>query len=541
MSKSLQLGRGVLAKDLVVPDHHAEGAEHPRGHDVEEAQGYWDVENVELTTVGIDVGSSTSHLMFARVHLQRMAQSLSSRFVVVSREVLWRSPVVLTPYLPDNSIDAEVLGSFVAGAYRDAELARAQVDTGAVILTGEALKRRNAQAIAALFAEEGGRFVCASAGHHLEAVMAAHGSGAAALSRTSGTCVLNVDIGGGTSKLALCDQGEVVSTAAVAVGGRLVARDGRRLVRIEGPAHQVADACGLRLELGSALSESAEAALVDALAGVLSDLIRGGDGGTLGKALMVTEPLVRARRPELLTFSGGVAEYIYGREPEDFGDLALKLAAQLRAAAESDGFGLEVREPPAGIRATVIGASQFSVQVSGNTVELSDESVLPVQNLPVLHSGMQLGDEVDSKAIAQDIRAAAVRFGVEHGSHPVALSLRWSGEPLYARLRALADGIAQGLSTHVDAGQPLVVLVDGDIGRSLGSILRRDIGVTVPVVCLDGLVLQELDYVDIGDLIRPSGVVPLVIKSLLFTASGEEAATSEILLQEPPAPTPTTG
>src|ERR1700746_2617988 len=181
-------------------------------------------DNVELTTVGIDIGSSTSHLMFARVHLQRLSTALSSRFVVVERKILWQSPILLTPYRPDYTIDVDDLAGFIGGCYAYAGIEREKVDSGAVILTGEALKRRNARAIADLFAEESGKFVCASAGHHLEALMAAHGSGAEALSRREHCVVLNVDIGGGTSKLALIQDGEVLATAAIAVGGRLLVR-----------------------------------------------------------------------------------------------------------------------------------------------------------------------------------------------------------------------------------------------------------------------------------------------------------------------------
>ena len=132
------------------------------------AEVIWGADNVEFTTVGVDIGSATSHLMFARVHLQRLTTALSSRFVVVNREVLWRSPILITPYLADDAIDVDRLASFIDAAYESAGLARDDVDTGAVILTGEALKRRNAEAIAHLFAAESGKFVCASAGHHLE-------------------------------------------------------------------------------------------------------------------------------------------------------------------------------------------------------------------------------------------------------------------------------------------------------------------------------------------------------------------------------------
>src|SRR3989454_1684163 len=185
----------------------------------------WAADNVELTTVGIDIGSSTSHLMFARVHLQRLGTALSSRFVVVGRKMLWKSPILLTPYLPDYTIDVDELAGFIGGSYAYAGIERSEIDSGAVILTGEAIKRRNARAIADLFSEEAGKFVCASAGHHMECQLSANGSGAVALSRGHGATLLNVDIGGGTTKFALIESGRIIATCAIAVGGRLVVED----------------------------------------------------------------------------------------------------------------------------------------------------------------------------------------------------------------------------------------------------------------------------------------------------------------------------
>ena len=188
------------------------------------ARTIWDQDNVAFTTVGIDIGSSTSHLLFAKVALQRQQQGLSSRFVVVGREIVWRSPILLTPFLPDGTIDAKALGEFIARCYADAGFKQNEIDSGAVILTGEAIKRKNARAIDELFAEQAGKFVCATAGHKLESRLAAHGSGAVALSKARNTCMLHVDIGGGTTKLALIDRGTIVGLCAFAVGGRLIAR-----------------------------------------------------------------------------------------------------------------------------------------------------------------------------------------------------------------------------------------------------------------------------------------------------------------------------
>ena len=206
----------------------------------------WSQEHVELKTVGIDIGSSTSHLLFAKVLLQRHSQGLSSRFVVVDRQVLWRSPIMLTPFLADGMIDAHALKQFIDKAYEDAGFARSDVDTGAVILTGEAIKRKNARAIDELFAADAGKFVCATAGHKLECRLAAHGSGAVKLSRDREQCVLHVDIGGGTTKLSLIDQGRVVSSAAFAVGGRLIATDEHgKWTRVDDLARLVAEELGL--------------------------------------------------------------------------------------------------------------------------------------------------------------------------------------------------------------------------------------------------------------------------------------------------------
>src|SRR6476469_6782746 len=193
--------------------------------------------------------------MFARVHLQRLSAALSSRFVVVGRKILWQSPILLTPYRPDYTIDVDELGGFIGGCYAYAGLEPEEVDSGAVILTGEALKRRNARAIADLFSEEAGKFVCASAGHHMECQMAAHGSGAIALSRGHNATLLNVDIGGGTTKFALVEAGRILATSAIAVGGRLIVEEANKgLVRVEDPAREIASSLGMDLSLGKPLA-----------------------------------------------------------------------------------------------------------------------------------------------------------------------------------------------------------------------------------------------------------------------------------------------
>jgi ethanolamine utilization protein EutA len=488
----------------------------------------WDVDNVVLTTVGVDVGSSTSHLMFARVHLRRLKEDMSSRFVVVNREILWVSPILLTPYRPDNTIDAARLQAFFKDAYAAAGLEPSAIDAGAVILTGEALKRSNARAIADLFAAETGKFVCASAGHHLEALLAAQGSGALLLSRQTHQNVLNVDVGGGTSKLALVHDGQVLHTAAVAVGGRLVAfgADGG-LSRIEGPARQIAEAAGVELTLGQTLAPEARDRLVRTMVDALVSLIRE-QPNDLARALLVTPEMPHDVPPEAITFSGGVAEYLYGTETTDYGDLAPALAAALRAALADGRIALPLLEPAQRIRATVIGASQFSVQLSGNTIFISDPAQLPLHNLPVLFPPLDPDAPLRAEDVAKAIRWALQRFDLHDGHTALALAFRWTGDPLYARLRALAEGIMQGLPHTIEHGRPLVLLLDGDVGKSLGHVLKDDLKVASEVISIDGMQLKEFDYIDVGAVLEPQNVVPVVIKSLLFAGPGQ-AVGGELL------------
>lgn len=485
------------------PDHH--GGD-PAGLDAAEALA-WQLDNVELLTVGVDVGSSTSHLLFARLHLQRLAQSLSSRFVVVKRETVHRSPILLTPFRADGLIDSAALSRFVEETYREAGLDRDQVDTGAVILTGAALERANARAVAELFATEGGKFVCASAGHNMEAILAAHGSGAVAMSRARPGPALHIDVGGGTAKLSLLEDGEILQTAAVAVGGRLLTTDGEgRIDRLETAAS--------RLLPGLAVGDRLEAEEGRRLCGLLANqLLEAAEGGL--PRLLVTEALAHDHRLSDLriTCSGGVSEYLFGHQRAGYHDLGRELAEAISIAFAARQAVLEPASE--GIRATVIGASQFTVEVSGNTIHLGGEAMLPIHGVPVVRPVLSPGAIV-ADDVAAAIGRAFSRLDLVEGESPAALAVSWLGEPRYTSLRELAKGVVGGLARSLAAGTLVLLTLDADVGRSVGAILQEEFGTGASLIVLDGLELKELDYIDVGEVLRPAGVVPVIVKSLAF-------------------------
>jgi ethanolamine utilization protein EutA len=481
------------------------------------ARTIWSHETVELTTVGIDVGSSTSHLLFAKVILQRQAQGLSSRFAVIDRRIVWRSPIRLTPFLPDGTIDAHRLAHFIADAYRAAGFKRGDIDSGAVILTGEAIKRRNARAIDELFAAEAGKFVCATAGHRLEARLAAHGSGAVRLSKDRSQCVLHVDIGGGTTKLALIDGGAILGESALAVGGRLLATDDSGAwTRVDDSARLTAEALGLPTDPVTLADEAVRRRIAARLAAIAADAILDAPPDPLAAALALTAPLRRSAVPVALTFSGGLAEYMFGQETQDHGDIAGLLAAEL-CRHLSRRTRLPLIDPGGRIRATVIGASQFTVQVSGKTIYLPAPDVLPVHNVPVVHLGTDFSGDIDGAAIADYILAGMARMDLDAHA-PMAIAFAWRGDPEHARLKAAAAGIVLALGSRRSGDALLVLMIDGDIGKTFGHLLEHELGLPGRIVSIDGVQLQELDYVDVGAPISPPGVVPVVIKSLLFSS-----------------------
>src|SRR2546425_735456 len=316
-----------------------------------------------------------------------------------------------------------------------------------------------------MFAREAGRFVCATAGPQLEAIMAAHGSGAVARSR-GGSAVLSVDIGGGTTKLAVCRDGEVAAVAVVNVGGRLVADDGGRITRLEEAGALVGDAVGLRLAVGQRIDEGAKASLAEKMAACLFEVIDRHPLSPLTRRLMYTAPLADCGLIDIVMFSGGVSEYIYDRERAVFGDLGKALGKAVRSRLASHPLASRLATPLEGIRATVIGAAQYTVQVSGSTIFTPQPDLLPIRNLPVL--SVRLGEPLSVAGVAEAVRQAAQGDDADLLSGPLALAIRWPFGPSHGELTALGRGLGEALGGRQTTG---LLGFDRDMGRPVGSRL----------------------------------------------------------------------
>jgi ethanolamine utilization protein EutA len=479
----------------------------------------WIADNVTLTSVGIDIGSAGTQVVFSKVHLRRLSEDLTSRYYVVARETLFRSPVTLTPYLSEERIDDRALRAIIDDAYRAAALAAKDIDTGVVILTGEALRRENAQAIAGLLAEQGGDFVCATAGHHMEAMLAGYGSGAARVSSDDKKRILNIDIGGGTTKLALIENGRVIATAAIHIGGRLqVVDDAGRIVRLDPAGKHHAAQAGLRWDKGDHAGPAALDKVADYMADALLAAIRMRPLPPPLAKLYLTDPIADLGRVDGIMLSGGVGEYVYHREERDFGDMGRRLGLALRKRLDAGALPWPLLPAGECIRATALGASEYSVQLSGNTSTITDPgALLPRRNLQVLQPPFVCEESIDPDRLAAAIHDHFTAFDIEDGAHEVALALRWQGAPSHERIFAFAQGIVRGMPRTVAQKKPLYLMLDGDVAQTLGAILREELQVQSDILAIDGVVLWDFDYIDLGRIRLPSMTVPVTIKSLVFS------------------------
>jgi ethanolamine utilization protein EutA len=505
---------------------HGEDADHDHDHDYDYADDetalednpLWRQDNVSLMTVGIDIGSSGTQVIFSRVNLRRMAEELTSRYYVVSRETLYQSPVALTPYQNEERIDDAKLGAIIDDAYVAAGLSPDKIDTGVVILTGEALRRDNAQGIAAVLAEQGGEFVTATAGHHMESMLAAYGSGAARVSSDDNKRMLNIDIGGGTTKLALVEKGKVIATAAVHIGGRLQVVENGKIARLDPAGKTHARRAGFSWNRGDAIDIADMQKVANVMADTLVQALTTRPLPHDVEHLYLTDPIDELGQIDGIMFSGGVAEYIYQRETQDFGDMGPRLGRAIRERIESKAFPWPVLPAGECIRATALGASEYSVQLSGNTSYISaPATLLPRRNLQVLLPPFDTDGAIDPDKLAKAIRSHMTAFDVLETEREIALALRWTGLPSYERLAAFAEGIKRGLADRIAKQQPLFIMLDGDVAQTLGHILRDELEVASDILVIDGVVLWDFDYIDLGRIRMPSYTVPVTIKSLVFS------------------------
>ena len=477
------------------------------------------VEYMKVLSVGIDVGSSTSHLIFSRLTLRREISflNMSNRFYLVNREIIYESPIIFTPLLDRYTIDIDVIVEFFEAEYKKAGITPEMVETGAVIVTGETAKKQNAAEIVQRLSSESGKFVSAVAGVNLESLLSAMGSGIVVESGLRQKTILHVDIGGGTSNMAIASMGQVLSTSCINVGGRLLGIDDEfKIWRIDGPSQFVMKQLGMNYQIGDIIPEDDARLIAREYAKALVEVMRGPAKSTVAKELMMADDLDFSIPIDEVSFSGGVAEMFYGGE-ECFDDIGKYLAEEMRALVQD--LDQPVVEPENKIRATVIGAGAFSLSISGSTTFYDENIDLPIDNIPVLPVHLK-NEEFNPDLFVEEINRAFTTFDMIEGEDIVALYFK---DPiLHAdRFKIFAKALEKALPNSV-ANKKLIILVFGyDFAKMLGITIRDETSIKSNLLCLDEILLEAGDWIDIGAPLKSTQAFPITVKSLVFNENKE--------------------
>ena len=469
----------------------------------------------QLLSVGIDIGTSTTQLILSRLTLENRAAPFTVPRVAISdREVLYRSDIHFTPLLSDTVIDAQGVRDIVAREYDKSGFDKSQVDTGAVIITGETARKENAKEVLAALAEFAGDFVVATAGPDLESILAARGAGADEYSQEHHTTVLHFDIGGGTANLAKYQYGQLAATGCLDVGGRLI--------KLSPDSGLVTYVSPVFARAGCPAPAVGEPATPEGLKPVIQAMVEaleqaaGLRPGRDKLDAFLTQGTSWTPEPvPVVSFSGGVADCM-DHPPEHwmaYGDIGVLLG---QAIAASPAFGQVNRFRGAEtIRATVVGAGSHATDLSGSTIFYRDIS-FPLKNIPILKLTAQ-EEGAPGVELAAAIRDKLGWYADQGGLTQLVLALRGEKNPGYARIQELAQAIVQGLEPLHRAGFVPIVAVEADQAKVLGQAMAAL--VSGPLLCLDGVGVDNGDYMDIGAPVAGGAVLPIIIKTIAFHKS----------------------
>lgn len=470
----------------------------------------------DVLSVGIDVGTTTTQVVFSRLRLHDIARpGQIPRIQVDEKAVIYRSPTYPTPLRSPDEVDAQALATLVRGEYASAGIDPDSIETGAVIITGETARTKNADAILDSLSQTSGDFIVTVAGPNAESQIAGRGSGAARWSADHYEQVTTIDVGGGTANAATFRVGRHISSAALAVGGRQIELDGTgRITRIPPPGRAIMDEAGIRLDEGAVADIESLQAFCDVMADLVADLATGVEV-RLGGGVRLTPPLAEASESTSLFLTGGVGACYYEEAPCNtmaeiaaYGDVGPLLAQSLRRNTRLQ--ALTVRRPPETRQATVLGAAGQTVTLSGSTI-WADPTLLPLRNLPVLRPTMpgRGGGPDFTRAVAE----ARSRWDLDEDAL-VAIVVELSTEIAYSGLTAVAADIVAYHDTRPGSG-PLVLVMTQDFAQVLGQTVQA-LRPGLPLLVIDQVGLGEGDFVDIGSPMLDGRAVPLSIKTLVF-------------------------
>lgn len=476
----------------------------------------------QILSVGIDIGTSTTQLIFSRLTIVNLASSYTvPRISIVDKEVIYKSAIYFTPLKSQTEIDGDRIGEIIRQEYNKAGMKPEDLQTGAVIITGETARKTNANTVLQTLSGMAGEFVVATAGPDLESVLSARGAGADKISEEKRQIVANIDIGGGTSNIASFRKGNLQGTSCLDIGGRLIKIENGKISYIYPKIRELAERHGIRIREGDPADGRVLYRVCEYMAEQLAMAVYLKEPDNFHKSLYTNDgrPLKREPAIDAVTFSGGVAECMRSGGEADifrFGDVGVLLA---RAVLADSAFQkIQQYQAAETIRATVVGAGTHTTNVSGSTISYARDK-LPVKNIPVFRFTEE--EEQDKKAFLEAVERGISLYESEGAVEQMALAFSGKYHTGFRQIQELASWILEGADKILKSPYPLIVVIENDIGKVLGNALNVMLERKKAVICIDGIHTQNGDYIDIGEPVAEGHVVPVVTKTLIFNGTVE--------------------
>ena len=471
-----------------------------------------------LLSVGIDIGTSTTQLILSELSIENMASVFTiPRVSITDKKVIFKSDIIFTPILENNLIDSDGIKAFVEQQYKKAGIAKSDIQTGAVIITGETVRKENSEMVAKALSGFAGDFVVATAGPDLESIIAGKGAGTYSYSESQHTTAVNFDIGGGTTNLVVFNNGNIEDTACFDIGGRLIKVDTNEIIRYISPkVKEIIQREALNIHLNEKINLKELDKLLNIFIQVLENSIGLGEKSPYFELLITNKPLQTKLQIKCISFSGGVADGIKKenlQNPFEYGDIGLLLGNKISGSLLMT--VLKVIPTAETIRATVVGAGSHTTDVSGSTITYK-ENILPLKNIPILQLSKD-DEDVNNRGNLGDIIQEKIKwFMVDGELQIIGLGVEGAHSPSFQFIQDLAKEIIRGLDLLLHEKLPLVIIVKEDMAKALGHSLYAQLPKDYPFVCIDSVHVRNGDYIDIGKPIAEGSVVPVVVKTLVF-------------------------
>lgn len=437
---------------------------------------------------------------------------------IVDKQVIYKSRVHLTPLINSVLIDGEAIRQIVEDEYCRAGFKPSDVDTGAVIITGESARKENAAAVLDKLGGYAGEFVVSTAGPDLESIIAGKGSGVFQYTMDNDCVAANLDIGGGTTNIVIFDNGEVVSKGCLDIGGRLIRlKKDLTVEQVSPAAGKIAQYLGIRLTPGQRTSIAELEKITDKMADLLAQAMHIKPQDALLQEVRTpgsSSLELMDKRINRICFSGGVADCINAQQadPIPYGDIGVLLGRSIARGALMGSIptisGTET------IRATVVGAGTYTTTISGSTITYARE-LFPMKNIPALKLSLKEQDICfagQSEPLVEKIKW----FLQQSESDKVILALPGAANPEYKELKTLAHCLCEAADKALPAGAPVLIVLEQDIAKALGILMEKELSGRRRVACIDGIKVEQGDYVDLGRPILNGLVIPVVVKTLLL-------------------------